>query len=244
MDLRLLLRVLWRHRLLVGAGCCVAFTLAFVSLVRVDPGASPVFAYRNPETWISTAKLFVTEPGFPWGRRLVTLGEEGDDAKSDPARFAGLAVLYSRLADSDPVRRIVLKGGPFKGKIFASPAVTGANSDALPIIEISATGTAPRAAIINARRASNALVEFIRSQQQTNDIPARDRVVLETIEAPRKAALLSGRPIVAPLVIFVGIMGLVIGLAFVLENLRPVAALAKPQPPAEESEPARLRLPA
>ena len=252
MDLRLLLRVLWRYRVLVAAGFCLAFALTFISVVRVDFTGSKVLSYRKSETWISTARLFVTEPGFPWGRRLVIPAQDGDassPAHSDPARFTGLAVLYSRLADSDPVKQILLRSGRIQGKIFASPVMTsGGDGDPLPMIEISATGSSKRSSIRLTRRASAALVAIIRGQQEINNIPADERVVLETIETPRTAKLLTGRPLVVPMLLFVGVMGLAIGLAFVLENLRPVVKAAEAAAEAEtetETETAPpLRMPA
>ena len=141
--------------------------------------------------------------------------------ESDPARLTGLAVLYSNFANSDPVRRILLRDGPFKSKIIAAPVPANSSGDPLPIIEISATGASKHAANVNTARVATALVKFIRQQQKANNIPGDDRVVLQTIQTPRKARLLAGRPKVVPMVVFVGVMGLVIGLALLLENLRP-----------------------
>lgn len=243
MDLRLLIRVLWRFRLLVLSGFCVALSLTFLSLVRVDPGGSPLLSYRGSETWTSSSQLFITEPGFPWGRRLVSPvdgSESTTSAQSDPGRLTSLAVLYATFADSDPVKRIMLRGGKMRGKVSASPLLTGADGQPLPIIEVSASGSSQRAAIVNTRRASDALVTFIRSQQEVNDIPEDDRVVIQTIEAPLTAKLLAGRPKVIPILMFLVVMAMVIGLALVLENIRPVATSAD-----GEVEPAtRLRRPA
>ena len=244
MDLRLVMRVLWRFRLLVLGGFCAATVLATLSVVRIDPGGSPMFSYRGTETWIASSRLFVTEPGFPWGRRLIT--PVGDDSsarstQSDPNRFTGLAVLYSHFADSDPVRRILLKEGPFKSKIGAAPVAADSDGNPLPIIEVSATGTSPLGAIVNTRRASAALVDYIEGEQRANGIAVRDRVVLEQIDSPRKPLLVAGRPKVVPVFIFVFIMGLVVGLALLLENVRPA------KQPADDIrvEPAtRLRMPA
>ena len=183
-----------------------------------------MLAYRNSETWIGASRVFVTEPGFPWGRRLVNPPVQGTPTsrtESDPGRFTGLALLYSNLATTDPILRILRKSGPFKSKITAAPLLANADGDTLPIIGISATGSTKEAANANTRRATNALITFIRQQQEANKIPDDDRVVLELIQSPKKAILLTGRPKVVPLVIFVGLMGLVIGLALLLENLRP-----------------------
>lgn len=249
MDLRLFLRVLWRFRVLVVAGSCAALALTFLSMVRVNPGGTPMLAYRSSETWNASAKVFVTEPGFPWGRRLITTPVEGtptSSTESDPSRFTGLAVLYSNLATSDSVRRILLKRGPFKSKITAAPLPANSNGDPLPIIQLTATGSTKRTAKVNATRATHALVQFIQQQQEANNIPDGDRVVLEVIESPRKAVLLAGRPKVVPIFVFVFVMGLVIGLALVLENLRPRPLQAGTGEQEEREEPAeqatRLRM--
>jgi hypothetical protein len=251
MDLRLIMRVLWRFRLLVLGGFCVATLLAVLSVVRIDPGGSPTFSYRGTETWIASSRLFVTEPGFPWGRRLINpIGDDGSapSTQSDPNRFTGLAVLYSNFADSDPVRRLLQKDGPFKSKIAASPVPADSDGNPLPIIEVSATGTSPLGAILNTRRASNALVAFIEGEQRANGIAVRDRVILEQIDSPRKPVLVAGRPKVVPVFIFVFIMGLTIGLALLLENLRPAAAPAdirvEDAAATPESAATRLRMPA
>jgi hypothetical protein len=252
MDVRLFLRVLWRFRVLVLVGTCAALALTFLSMVRVTPGGSPMFAYRSSETWIAYAKVFVTEPGFPWGRRLISPPVQGAPAsstESDPGRFTGLAVLYSNLATSDPVKRILLKGGRFKSKITAAPLPANANGDPLPIIQVSGTGVTQPTAITNTKRATDALVQFIRQQQVANKIPDDDRVVLEVIESPRKAYLLTGRPKVVPVFVFVFVMGAVIGLALLFENLRPRPPQSgtggEQEEEAEQADVAtRLRMPA
>jgi hypothetical protein len=224
MDLRLLSGVLWRFRFLVFSGFCVAAALTFLSVARVNPGGSPMFAYRGTETWLGTARVFVTESGFPWGRRIITPPTQGapsSTTESDPGRLSSLAILYSNLATGDPVRRILLKGGPYKAKFSAAPLQADANGNTLPIIQISATGTSRQTANENAARATLALVQYIRQQQIANKIPANQRVQLQVIQSPKKPIIIAGRPKVIPFLVFVSVMGLVIGLALALENLRP-----------------------
>ena len=47
MDLQLLLRVVWRFRALVACGLAVGILLATLSYVRINPGGSPLFEYRQ-----------------------------------------------------------------------------------------------------------------------------------------------------------------------------------------------------
>jgi hypothetical protein len=246
MDLRLFLRVLWRFRLLVLAGSYLAFTLTFLALVRVDPTGSPVLSYRGSETWTSNARLFVTESGFPWGRRLIPPPEEDKSpsaVRSDPDRLTSLAVLYATLANSDPVKRNIVRSGKLKWKISAGPVLRG-DGDPLPIIDLSATGITEQSAISHTRSAAFALVKFIREEQQVNQIPDDDRVVIEVIERPTKATLLAGRPKVVPILVFLLVMGATIGLALLLENLRPLPRHHEMSAEPDTEPATRLRLPA
>ena len=53
MDLQLYMRVLWRFRLLVGAGLLLATGLALLSFASVGPGG---FSYREQELWANLSQ--------------------------------------------------------------------------------------------------------------------------------------------------------------------------------------------
>ena len=151
----LYLRVLWRFRFLVLFGVLAGLALALLSFMRVsiDDGR-PTFTYRESEVWESEALLFLTQPGFPWGRSVIEAKEEGSGAppavdpgtatapttvptKTEPeeqrfaeaSRFGALAILYSSLATSDPVQDIMLRDGPLEGEFSAAPVLA---SETLP----------------------------------------------------------------------------------------------------------------
>ena len=65
-DFRLYARVIWRFKWVVMLGLIVAVGLAGLSVVKVGKGGK--IAYRQAELWASTARLGVTQQGFPWGR--------------------------------------------------------------------------------------------------------------------------------------------------------------------------------
>ena len=65
MDFRLYARVLWRFRLLVACRVPARHVLALLSVVRVS---SDGLTLPQTELWSSTARLGVTQSGFPWGR--------------------------------------------------------------------------------------------------------------------------------------------------------------------------------
>ena len=239
MDLRVYFGVVWRFKLLVVMGVVLALALAILSVVRVT---SHGFVYRQAELWSSTTRLGVTQNGFPWGRLFAqepglngtsTPVEEGnkvgDIPIADPNRFKDLAIFYAEIATSDPVRRIMLKDGPIRGKIVAAPVVVQSNYT-LPLIDLTAIATSPRGAIRLAQRGSSALDTYLRTRQQANKVPATDRVVLQELLSPRRAKIFAARSKTMPVVIFLAVMFGTIGLAFLLENLRPRARKLNERP--------------
>jgi hypothetical protein len=251
-DLPLYLRVIWRFRLLVALGTSIALMLAVLTVVRVSP-SSPHFAYRQSQQFSSESKVFVTQQGFPWGYAsppTVTTTPQVDAAAeakllgpkqfADPTRFPSLAVLYAYLATSDPVKRIMLRSGPIDGAIVAAPVVVTQSGygTTLPLVAIAATSNTPRRARALVIRATNAFRQFLETQQADNLIPSKNRVLLTVLARGDTPQLVKGRSKTLPLVVFITIITAVVGLAFLLENMRPrvrpvsadgVARLPKPE---------------
>lgn len=243
MDLQLILRVVWRFRLLVGIGFVLATALAVLSFVRVElVGFKPAISYRESEQWESLSTLFVTSQGFPWGS-LASAGPDGGTAVAgrpatgrgrararnraaetlNPAHLTSLAGLYVRLSTSDPVLDIMRKEGPVKGQLQAFPVESSDNGrgDFLPMVTLSAIGGTPRAARDLAARHTSAFTAYLTGEQRRAGIPSNRRVVVEVVRQPQEPVLLMARKKTRPIVIFVAIMIAVLGLAFALENLRP-----------------------
>lgn len=220
MDLQLYSRILWRFKYLVLGGLVLAAALAVLSFVRI--GGSPFLQYRQDESWVSYAKVFVTKEGFNLGRLG---GNTADKSATDLADLTTQAILYSQLADSDPVRALMLEDGPIDGTIEVAPVAASASSDeALPIISIAGIAATQEQAISLASRQANALRDFLEQEQTNEYVPPAQRVHLDVVKEPRQAQLLSGRGMTLPMVVFLTVMIAVIGLAFILENLHPRGA--------------------
>lgn len=222
MDFGLYVRVLWRFRLLVVLGLVLAMALTTLSVVRV--GSNGV-TYRQSELWSSTTRLLVTQTGFPEGRlygETPTGREAPESPVVDPGRFNNLAVLYSELAESDPVRLLIRRDGPIRGQIAATPLVAGGEfKTQLPMIDITAISTSPLRAIRLAQRSGNALMTYISDKQRASSVPPADRAVIQPVVRPTKALLVQPRSKTMPIVVFLAVMSVTVGLAFLLENLRP-----------------------
>jgi hypothetical protein len=232
MDMRLYFRVLWRFRLLALFGFMLAVALAFLSIVKVaSVDGHPTLTYRDGEKWASYTKLFVTQKGFPWGYSVTPNADAIDPTAppsgvglrfADQSRFTNLAILYAQLATSDPIRKIMREDGPVNGVVMAAPVLALNNpGNPLPIISLAGVSSSPAGAEALAVRITAAIQEYLRRQQVANHIPAADRIEVQVLEVPRAAVLFQGRSKTLPIVVFLALITATVGLAFVLENVRP-----------------------
>jgi len=229
MDLALYLRVLWRFRRIVFTGLALAILLAFLSFAKVSfAGGKPKLGYRGKQEWASFSRVFVTRPGFEWGSSVTAstakaaIGDQVTQARMEEDRLTSLAIIYSSLMTSDPVQRILLRGGPIHGQVLAAPLPVMMGSDQLlPIISVEGIASTKAASYDLSQRATSALVTYIRDQQNANRIPPDRRIVLDVVNRAGDSKLLTGRPKTLPAVVFVTVMIAVLGLVFILENLNP-----------------------
>jgi hypothetical protein len=225
MDLQVLARVVWRFRYIVLVGTMLAVSLAFLSFVRVDIGGKPLLSYRETEQWESLSTIFVTSRGFPWGS--VSATPEGETTSEgadpvDPGRLTTLAAIYMKLAQSDAVlSRIAATDEDFEGSVQTFPVFAESGGPQLPLITLSAVSASPGGAQDLGRRYLTAFLNFLREKQVEGRIPLEDRVQFQVLREPQPANLLAGRRKTRPILIFLGIMSATIGLALLLENLRP-----------------------
>jgi hypothetical protein len=238
-DFAVYLRVLWRFRVVVAAGAALALALALLSGFRIDfDGVAPAFTHRDKEVWASSSTLFVTQEGFPWGRAILdetikVQGGNGTDASAyvprygDAGRYSGLAQLYVALATSDKVRFAVLRRSP-PGSSYQADVVKSADGGTvLPMIYMSGFAASPRAAVDAANVAASAFRRFLAQEQEQNLIPQDKRVRVYVVSRASQATVFQPRSLTRPIFIFLLVFGAFIGLAFVLENLRPEITYAR-----------------
>jgi hypothetical protein len=247
MNIPLLLKAVWRFRAIVILGLVLAVVLAAMTYARVSfDGGSVSIQPRESETWASSATVFVTQEGFPWGRTYLEYQTSKDSPPitvGDPGRFSGLAVLYTELANSDRVRAIIERDGPIDGTLEAVTVLPPVESGPLPLIRLAASSTSEARAMSLADRYAGALREYLRAEQQRAAIPAEQRVVIDVVRNASPGELVAGRSKMMPLMVFLTVMAAVVGLTFVLENVRPPVAAKSPaerapraaQPKAQES---------
>ena len=233
MDLQLVIRVLWRFKLLVVIGLLAAYGLAFYSYYNVELSGGPKITPRESEQWESLTTLFVTSKGFPEGSVSDFRDEDVANPEApaaqltpsdvDPAKLVALTGLYMELSTSDSVIKELMKTGPIDGMLQSFPVVPGGNKslDPVPMFTLSAIGPTPAGAQQLAQRHVKAFLRVLWRRQANAGIPPHQRVVVEIVRQPQPAVLLEGRKLTRPIVIFLAVMIAVFALAFVLENLRP-----------------------
>jgi len=227
MDLQLYLRVLWRFRWLVAGGTGLALLLGVLAVARVEAGFPPL-AHRQNEQWLSYSTLLVTQKGFPWGRTVIDSLPGSERAKTgtpfaDPSRLTSLAVIYSKLAESDEVAALARRDKDPETFIEVAPQLLTTNgpSEALPLISIAAFDRTPERAIALARREAAALQRYVALRQQAAHVRITERVLLERVREAKEAELFSGRSYTPAIVVFLSVLLAAMALALVLENLRP-----------------------
>ena len=225
MNLMAYWQVLKAQRTVLIVGTVVAVLLAALALVRVSPSG---VTYRSPATYVAGTTLFVTQPGFPWGRTVlneyVKAQGGGPNAQpvskfADAGRLSYLAGLYSRLAAGDEVKKILDPTGKKSLRYQASQAVTSDGS-VYPLINISAFDESPARAIALANRVAAALQTYVARNQSQGDVPTTTRVSLQTVNRADRADVYQGVKYTAPMMLFVLAMALTIFIAFVRYNVR------------------------
>ena len=93
----------------------------------------------------------------------------------------------------------------------------------LPLIDVTAIATTPRGSMRLAVRSAKAFETYLTDQQRLNKVPTIDRVVVQQVQVPRRAEIFRPRSKTMPIVIFMAVMFATVGLAFLLENVRPPA---------------------
>jgi hypothetical protein len=219
MDLGLLCRVLWRHKIIVGIGFIAAIALAFLSFAKVSFAHGFQVHHRQAEQWQSTASLLVTERGFPFGRTVSPDGR-------DPTRFSAYATLYARLATSDSVRKLMLRQGaidPSHEFIGAAPVLSldaNTNSAPLPLVSVWTIGATAERSFELTRRLTKAFVDYLSSEQRAHSIPHGQRVSVSVVVDGSEPLLVKKRSKTLPIVVFLTVAIATCGLAFIRENLQ------------------------
>jgi hypothetical protein len=208
-DLALYGRVLWRFRWLVLLGLLLAAALTVLSVARVSRDG---LSYRSAEVWKSTSTLLLTRNGKTF---------------AEPSAYSPLVDLYAQLANSDAVRKSMLRAGAHSDwKVTAAPVPPTLNPTAvLPVLALTGEAATPRDAVRATVLGRQAFVRYVSAQKGAAGIRVLQSATRPTLAVPRSKTL--------PIIVFLAMLSATVALAFVLENLRPATAQVeaiKPKP--------------
>jgi len=176
--------------------------------------------------------LLLTQPGFPYGRSEIPSTAPGT-VPPQYTNLASLTDLYSQFANSDEVKRLMhQEGAPKTWTISALPAVPTIQGGNLPVIVLSGHANSASASVSAVVYGRQALNEYVQRQQQLAKIPHNQRITLQIVQAATEPAVFAPRKKTLPIVVFLAVTILTIGLAFILENLRPRVRAVTPAEPA------------
>jgi hypothetical protein len=248
MDLGAFIRVAWRFRALLAGGILLATVVAMLSVGRVQLiDGKPAFTFRQPEVWLSTSTVLVTQDGFPWGRAVLDEMIKVDSGTAEPTlvprfgdqgRYAGLAALYAELAKGDAIQRSVAQRS-IPGQRYEPVVVEATGGTPMPLLYFNGYGPSAEAAIDVAKRSSNAFRNFLTEQQTRSGIRRDKRVEVVVTQQAGPPTVFEARSYVRPLFLFLLISMAFLALAFALENFRPRARPELREAPAASDPPAR-----
>jgi len=217
------LEVIWRWRYVVVAGLGLAVVLTFFSFFSVSFAHGFKIDYRQGKTWGATEQVILQPKLYVQNQPSATTNS------SWPSTLAGL---YAQIANSDLLRTRVLPQGVAASQSgnYTASAVLDPNQAPLPMVQFDGTGSTPQEAASVTRRATTTLLSYLSDQATQNQIPLSQRVTLQVLSTPfaNDATVVKGRKLTIPIVIFLAVLIVTFGLAYLLENLFPAVAVARP----------------
>jgi hypothetical protein len=174
----------------------------------------------------------------------------GSPSLADTSRFAGLIDVYTTLATSDPVIRVLQRRGLIDATqmasgvvpITAAPVVSTVGGGTTPMMMISATAPTAVKATKLTRATTTAFLAEVRARQLAAKIPLRDRIQLQVVKAADEPKLVKPRSKALPMLVLLGGLIATGAVAFTRDNAArrrgaPVLAAASPEEAAEALDP-------
>lgn len=247
METAHILRTLWRRKLWVAAGLCIAVAAAWAATFKITfpPSLeSPSIEFGSASTQV----LLDTERSSP----LVDLGSEIDP-------LATRAQVYTRLVESDPARAAITAAAGYRpaevlitGRTSLESFTRAASEPAaeqratelageghvkrllfaadpgLPVISIFAQAPTPTEAVRLADGAAEGLIDYVGTIESTTT-PPETRVVLRQLGPAHGSWVNEGASRSLALMVFFGVFA--VWCLLVLFGSNVVAALRKPDAP-------------
>jgi hypothetical protein len=199
MDLLLIARKIWRHKLV---------TVPVILLTIV--GAAYAVAVKQPLYEATSSYLLINPPAAPTADEIARNPALGKIHFDNPyTRFADQSVVIDVLArsmNSDSARTALVKAGADQRFIVEAATRFGATS---PIVQITGTGATPQAAIKTAEIVGHGVIGELDRMQATQKVDPKYRITTQQVESPDGPRLqASGQLRMLVGVLVMGVIGL------------------------------------
>jgi capsular polysaccharide biosynthesis protein len=199
----------------------LAVALAFFSFYKVSFADGFDVSYRQGQTWQASETLLINQRG------LLTNPAPGP--QSNPGWLTSLTSLYAQIANSATIRTRVFPGGITTKATgdYSASQVFDQNNQPLSVLTFDGTGSSPGQAAGDAGRAASQFRYYVNAQSAGQ---TKNRVLISVLSPAevRTAKVVKGRKLTNPILIFLAVFLAAIGLAYVLENLKPKKAPGEP----------------
>lgn len=224
-DIALYVEVLRRHRTVVFVGAALTLALVVLSVARVS---SSGISYRTPQIWSNQSTLVLTQEGAPELRSVLPAPAGGGSSPlADTSRFAGLIDVYTTLATSDSVMRVLERRGLIKEQdvqsgakpITSAAVVSTVGGGTTPMMTITGTGLSGATATALTRAATSAFLGVVRSRQLAARIPVKDRIQPRVVKSADEPTLVKPRSKAMPILVLLGGLIATAAVAFTRDNV-------------------------
>ena len=202
MDLKRFFGILRRHKLLMIGGLVVATVAALLAYTKLAP-----------EVWQSQSQLLITQGRDPYGAAAQPVSPNSGGV----SYMASLAPIYAALVNGDVIQGEIRSVDPW-AKVVATGLSDPATGSPLPLVQVMVAGSTPASAHKLAALAASTLEKYVASEQAAGDVPQAQRVQFSSIQDGAQTKLLSGPSKATSLLLFLAVLGCVIGLAFKLDK--------------------------
>ena len=179
MNLLLIARKIWRYRLV---------TLPVIGLTLI--GALYVIAAKDPVYEASSSYVLINPPLPPTENEIARdPALSGVDADNPFTRFADQSVVVQVLASTlngESARQALADAGADERYTVAPSAAFGYTS---PIVQITASGDSPEAAVRTAEVVGDAVTGELDRMQQAEGVDSEYRITSQQVHAPDEAEL-------------------------------------------------------
>ena len=235
-------------------GGLVGIVLAVLSAYRVDFATTPPkLTERERPTYTAGTQLEVTSAQQPYYRTevdvtVVAPTPAQGTTTTTPSRATTLtesetpevntliaaANYYPYVIEGDAVKRLRERlYGPLEGEVTATAigaTITPSRQEPgrLPFIQLIASSDTPQHAIDLAQQTADAFIRFVKNQQAQRKIRPAQRLIVTQLRAPNQTFATGGTSLSLPVLIFVALLMVGVGIAFMLDRAFPRRAVIAP----------------